>query len=58
MVHSATVGAANKGYFGLDELSGEDVEMAKSVAQWNARLKERGIGSEVAAVGRHVLKLT
>ena len=58
VVRSWTVGEANKGYLQLPELPVDDVDSAKSVAWWNARMEERGVDTQIVAVGRHALKLT
>ena len=58
VVQSWKVGDANIQYFGFSQLPEDDIDSAKSVAQWNARLQERGIKGEIVAVGRHTLKLT
>ena len=55
---SWTVGTANRGYYELPELPEDDRDALNSVTGWNAKLKERGIDTEVVAVGRHTLKLT
>ena len=55
---SWSVGAANKGYFDLPELPAEDLDAAKSVAWWSGKLKDKEIGRDVVAVGKHALKLT
>ena len=58
VLKSWTVGAENKGYFNLPELPADDLDAAKRVAWWNGKLKEKEIGMEVVAVGKHTLKLT
>ncbi|KAI0650900.1 Intradiol ring-cleavage dioxygenase [Trametes meyenii] len=60
MATAWSIPAANGGdkYWELPELPVEDIETAKRVSWWNAKLKEHGIDREVVAVARQDFKLS